>query len=348
MPPQDQRRIAQWLFICSGLVVAMLALGGLTRLTGSGLSMVEWKPITGIIPPMNLADWQDLFSKYQQSPEFRHINHGMDLNGFKEIFWLEFLHRLLGRLIGFVFFMPFIYFLVTKKIDRPLAIKLGGMFVLGGLQGVMGWLMVKSGLVANPHVSAYRLTAHLALAFLVYALMMWTAFGLYFGQQIPSPRVQLPKGLQHGSWGVLSLVSITAMSGGFVAGAKAGFSYNTFPLMGGQWFPEAYWDLQPAWLNIFENIPAIQWNHRLLATITFGSILAFWFWSRKQNLPRLVGMSTHFLLLAAILQIALGISTLLLRIPIALASLHQVGAILVFTLILFIHFHLQLGSKPSI
>ena len=209
----DQRQIAYWLLTCCVLVFAMVIVGGITRLTGSGLSMVEWKPVYGILPPLNDEDWQLLFEKYQQTPEYQHVNIGMDVEGFKSIFWLEYLHRILGRIIGLVFFLPLLYFWLRKKIPMGLKPKLIAMFVLGGLQGLLGWYMVKSGLVDRPSVSQYRLTAHLLLAVLVYAYMLWVALGLLGVGQL---RTVSNRGLFGLAIIALLLITITLMSGGFV------------------------------------------------------------------------------------------------------------------------------------
>ncbi|MBF0439889.1 MAG: COX15/CtaA family protein [Magnetococcales bacterium] len=346
MSRQDQRYVGLWLFICCALVYAMLALGGITRLTGSGLSIVEWQPLIGILPPMDQAAWETLFAKYQLSPEFRHINSDMNLEGFKQIFWLEYLHRLLGRLVGVVFFLPFVFFLLLRKLDKPLAIRLGFYFLLGGLQGLMGWLMVKSGLVNDPHVSPYRLTMHLGLAFLLYGLMLWTALDLFIGDE-GRPTGQPPDGLRLLSLVVIVLVSVTVLSGGFVAGSKAGYSFSTFPLMDGQWFPDAYWELEPAWLNFFENVAAIQWDHRFMATLTFFSVVVYWLAARRVEPPTRVRLALHLLLLAVMVQVSLGIATLLLQMPINLAWAHQVWAMVVFTVAMFIHYHLRTGMGRS-
>ncbi|MEO5331351.1 MAG: COX15/CtaA family protein [Magnetococcus sp. YQC-5] len=346
MTRRDQKHIGIWLLICCSLVYAMLALGGITRLTGSGLSMVEWQPLTGFLPPMDQSSWQELFAKYQRSPEFRHINHDMDLTGFKGIFWLEYFHRLLGRITGLVFLLPMIYFLWRRKIDRPMARQLGGFFILGGLQGVMGWLMVKSGLSADPHVSPYRLTAHLGLAFLVYGLMLWQAMDLLIGAE-GRPTGRPPEVLRLLSKGVIILLSVTVLSGGFVAGSKAGYGYNTFPLMDGQWFPDYYWDMQPAWRNFFENVVAIQWNHRLMATITFVTILAYWGLARRLAPPPVVLRGVHWLLLAVVIQVSLGIATLLLFVPIHLAWAHQVWSMALFSIALLIHYHMETGTAEA-
>ncbi|MBF0180286.1 MAG: COX15/CtaA family protein [Magnetococcales bacterium] len=342
MNRRDQRWVGFWLFVCAALVYAMLALGGITRLTGSGLSMVEWQPGT-FFPPSTQAAWEETFAKYQESPEFRHINPHMNLEGFKGIFWLEFYHRLTGRMIGFVFFLPFAWFLWRRMIDRDLARRLFGIFVLGGMQGVMGWLMVASGLIDNPHVSAYRLTAHLGLAFLIYGLLLWSAMDQFIGEE-GRPTGQAPAAMPIVSLGVIGMICVTVVSGGFVAGAKAGYGYNTFPLMAGQWLPDAYWDLEPGWKNLFENNAAIQWNHRLMATLTLLSVWGYWSWGRRQEPPSKIRVGLDLLFLAAVVQVSLGIATLLMLVPIPLAWTHQVWSMMVFTIALFVHFHLRTGS----
>lgn len=346
MTRRDQRHIGLWLFICCGFVYAMLALGGITRLTGSGLSIVEWQPIVGFLPPMNLTDWQELFAKYQLSPEFRHINHDMDLEGFKGIFWLEFWHRVLGRAIGLVFFIPYVLFLWMGKMDRPMALKLGAIFLLGGLQGLMGWLMVHSGLILDPHVSAYRLTAHLGLAFLLYGLMLWMALHLFIGEE-GRPTGRAPEFLHPISLGLLFLLSITILSGGFMAGAKAGYGYNTFPLMAGQWFPDAYWEMELGWRNFFENVATIQWNHRILAILTVALIVTYWNLGRQTDPPPQIRIGLNWLLFAIFVQATLGIATLLLLMPINLALAHQVWSMAVFTVALVTHYHLETGTSKA-
>ena len=266
IPDNHARQIAGWLLLVCFLVFVMVIIGGVTRLTGSGLSMVEWKPLTGFLPPLNEADWQRLFDQYRQYPEFEHYNHGMDLAGFKGIFWLEFIHRVFGRLIGIAFLLPFLYFALRRMLPAVLIPRLVTMFVLGGLQGLLGWYMVKSGLVDDPHVSQYRLTAHLMLATLIYGLLLWTALDLLRSRQ---RELQPPlKGLGIAIV-LLLLVVVTMTSGGFVAGLKAGLVYNTFPLMGDTLIAPGVYASQPWYLAALEDAVTVRFNHRLLAITTF-------------------------------------------------------------------------------
>jgi len=257
----DNRRIALWLLACCALVFIMVVLGGVTRLTRSGLSIVEWDPIMGAIPPLSAPQWEATFDKYKQTPEYQKVNTGMSLSEFKSIFWVEYAHRLFGRSIGLAFLLPFLYFLLKGSIKRPLVPKLVIMFVLGGLQGALGWYMVRSGLVDEPRVSAYRLTAHLALAVVIYSYIFWTALGLLF----PAEAKAGARGLRRFGIAATGLIFAMILSGGFVAGNKAGFAFNTFPLMNGRFAPEGLYALQPWWTNLFENIATVQFNHRLIA-----------------------------------------------------------------------------------
>ena len=268
----SNRLVAYWLLICCGLVFAMVILGGVTRLTGSGLSIVDWRPIMGTLPPLGEDQWQATFDLYQQSPEFQKVNSHMNVQDFKGIFWLEYLHRLLGRTIGIVFLVPFLVFIWKGHIQKRELPKYSLMLVLGGLQGLLGWYMVKSGLVDNPHVSQYRLTAHLMAAFLIYAYMFWVALGLLYERREDKAHPWYRKTLA-----LTALVTITVISGGFVAGLKAGLLYNTFPLMGGQWLPHGMFAIEPAWRNFFDNMVTVQFDHRVLAIGTLLLVLAYWF-----------------------------------------------------------------------
>jgi len=335
MPTRDEKSIAIWLLICCATIFGMVILGGVTRLTGSGLSMVQWAPIMGVLPPLNEIEWQETFALYQQFPEYQKKNIHMDLDGFKSIFWFEYAHRILGRLIGLLFFIPMVYFIVTKKVSRSLLPKLIAMFILGGLQGLMGWYMVKSGLVDNPHVSQYRLTAHLGLAFIVYAYLFWVASSLLLPESDDTASSDRGN-IRLFSWLLLALVFTVAMSGGFVAGLKAGFAYNTFPLMAGQWIPENILILEPAWINIFENVATVQFQHRLLATSLFFIIPIFWYLATSRISSKRIRTGLHLLLAMMIIQVVLGISTLILIVPTPLAAAHQAGALVLFTIMLFV------------
>ena len=331
---RHDRLIAVWLLVCCAMIFSMVVLGGVTRLTGSGLSMVQWDPIFGIVPPLNQQEWEATFDLYKASPEFKKINFGMDLQGFKRIYWFEFAHRVLGRAIGTVFLLPFLYFLMRGYVRKPLVPKLAALFVLGGLQGLLGWYMVKSGLVDNPHVSQYRLTAHLGLAILIYAWMLHLAMQLWFGNKDKGLVSPLYK---RATIGLMALVFVTILSGGFVAGLKAGHAYNTFPLMDGHWIPQVMFMQEPLWRNFFENIATVQFDHRLLAMLVFVSVMLLWLLSLRQSFPRHVRIGLHLLVAAVLLQVALGISTLLLHVPVALAATHQAGALLLLTVVLFIN-----------
>ncbi len=334
--PEINQRIAQWLLICCALVFAMVVLGGVTRLTGSGLSMVDWRPVTGILPPMTDEAWQSTFEMYQASPEFQKINSQMDVNDFKGIFWLEYLHRLLGRTIGIVFLVPFLFFLWQGRIRRDEWLKYGAMFVLGGMQGVLGWYMVKSGLVDNPHVSQYRLTAHLIAAFIIYAYMFWVAMSLLYPSSGDKPHPWYGKAAA-----LTALITLTVISGGFVAGLKAGKIYNTFPMMGNYWVPPDLMALEPWWRNLFDNLATVQFDHRVLAITTFVLIVVFCWRIPKENLPDRARLGINALLYTGIIQVILGITTLLLVVPISLATYHQGVAMLLFTVALFLSHELK-------
>jgi len=327
----QNRAVAIWLLICCGLVFVMVVLGGVTRLTGSGLSMVDWRPLMGWLPPLSDAGWQRVFELYQQSPEFLKVNSHMDVDAFKGIFWLEFLHRLLGRTIGIVFLLPFVFFFVRGYIKATEWPKYLLMFILGGMQGVLGWYMVKSGLVDMPHVSQYRLTAHLVAAFIIYAYMFWVAMSLLFPTDSNNKHPWYGKTLA-----LTTLTAVTIISGGFVAGLKAGKIYNTFPMMGDYWVPPGTMALEPFWRNFFDNMTTVQLDHRVLAITTLFVVIAFWFKARDAGMPARSRPAINALLHTVVLQVALGITTLLLSVPVILGATHQAVAMLLFTVSLYI------------
>jgi cytochrome c oxidase assembly protein subunit 15 len=319
--------VAAWLFLCCGLIFLMVVVGGITRLTLSGLSITEWKPVIGIVPPLSVADWTAEFARYQQIPEYRAIHFAMSLDEFKSIYYWEYLHRLLGRLIGVAFAVPFIWFLVRRRLPRNLAPPLAGILLLGFLQGALGWYMVESGLADRVEVSQYRLVAHLALALAIYAAILWTALGIVRGFAVPDAG----PGWRRAAEALLAMIALTILAGGFVAGTRAGLTYNTFPLIDGRLVPAGYTQLQPLWMNWFENIAAVQFDHRALAVATASAVFLLWAAGLRASLPIPARNALHTLLAIAVLQVALGISTLLLAVPTPLAAAHQAGAVLLLT-----------------
>ena len=321
--------VETWLWFVAALVFAMVAVGGATRLTGSGLSITEWKPIMGAIPPLNEADWLVAFEKYKQIPQYKLVNEGMSLSDFKSIFWWEWGHRNLGRLIGLAFFVPFVVFWVRKRIDRAWVPRLVLLFVLGGLQGFVGWWMVASGLTERTDVSQYRLVSHLSLALVIYCGLVWTALEIG-GWRAGEMSTDAARRLFPWALGFLALVFGQIMLGGFVAGTDAGMSYNTWPLMDGRIVPEGYWGFDPWWLSPFEQIQAIQFNHRVGGYAVFAAAIAVWWWERKSGDARIAWLG-GVLLAVTIAQVLIGIATLIAVMPLWLAALHQFGAVLLLT-----------------
>jgi len=333
------RAIAAWLLVVAALVFAMVVLGGVTRLTESGLSIVDWQPLVGTVPPLSEADWIALFDRYKQFPEYQKVNVGMTLEGFQRIFWFEYAHRLLGRVIGVVFLVPFLYFLVRRRIAWAFVPRLALIFVLGGLQGALGWYMVKSGLVDRPDVSAYRLAAHLGLAILIYLALVWTALGLRARRPLAVPMERHQRRVFGGAVALLVVGFITMLAGAFVAGNDAGFAYNTFPDMEGRLVPEDLFIYEPLWRNFFESVPLVQLNHRLLAYLTvlgaLGLFIGSGAWRAGSTLSREARRVLMLVAALALAQFALGLATLLLVVPIPLAAAHQAGAMLLLTVLVW-------------
>jgi cytochrome c oxidase assembly protein subunit 15 len=306
----------------------MALLGAVTRLTESGLSITKWDLVTGIVPPLNEAEWKTAFAAYQQIPQYQILHRGMSLAEFKGIFFWEWIHRLWGRLIGIVFVLPFFWFLAHKQIDGKLGARLGLLVTLGAVQGFIGWFMVESGLVVRTSVSPYRLALHLGFALLIYALILWTA--LEFLRLRPLP---LSKNLRFHGWVALGFLSVTMLWGAFVAGLHAGEAYNSWPLMAGDVVPDAAFTLVPKWKNIFENLALVQFIHRWLGPVTLLVILS-WIYRCRQATKRQTSRWFVALGVVALAQVTLGILTLLTHVNIALATLHQAGAITLLTLLL--------------
>lgn len=309
-----------WLLAMCALVALMIIVGGATRLTDSGLSIVEWRPVTGAIPPLSEAGWAAEFEKYKTIPEYHQVNLGMSLSEFKTIYWWEWAHRFLGRVIGLAFLLPLIFFAATRRIGRPLGLKLSFIFVLGGLQGALGWWMVSSGLTDRVDVSQYRLAAHLGLALLLFAAILWIALDLM------RPGVQ---GARHrlAPFAIALLVGVYAQMilGAFVAGLRAGRVYNTWPLMEGRFIPEAYFSAAPKFLDLFESMAAAQFNHRVGAYALFTAALAMMLAARKT----LLASRARIVFAAVAMQGALGVWTVVAGTPLVLGLAHQAMAILV-------------------
>jgi cytochrome c oxidase assembly protein subunit 15 len=385
------RPIAIWLLCCCGMIFVMVVIGGVTRLTVSGLSITEWQPVTGILPPLSQAAWAAEFEKYRQIPQYRLVNYGMSLDEFKTIYWWEYVHRLWGRLIGFAYAVPLLYFLVRRQLPRGLLMPLAGILALGFAQGALGWYMVTSGLADRVLVSQYRLVAHLALALLIYAATLWLALDLLsnprYNAPSPHPNPPLPgldpgiaeegvhrratanppplggegvirdratatpsslagegrvgAGWRRASEAILALVALTILAGGFVAGLNAGLTYNTFPLMDGSFVPAGYAQLEPFIRNWFENVAAVQFDHRLLAMTTAAGVLALWLAGWRTALPPPARLALHALLAATLLQFALGVATLILVMPIPLAAAHQAGAVILLTAAIILRHRLR-------
>ncbi len=323
--------IVWWLMSGVLLILAMVVIGGITRLTGSGLSIVEWNVISGTLPPLNEQAWAIMFEKYKQFPEYQKLNFGMDLAGFKRIFWWEYLHRLLGRIIGLVFIVPFLYFLFRKQFPQWLFRRLLVVLLLGMAQGLMGWIMVKSGLSENPHVSHYRLAAHLMLALILVGVLFWTI------ADILKPKPSYTSGnLAILAKVVLSVIVVQIILGAFVAGLKAGFSYNTYPLMNGELFP-SHLAGELTLSNFLDNGATVQFIHRWFAVVVLIVILYFWYQSKTvadSSYRRL----TQWLVITVLVQVVLGIATLVLAVPVWLGVLHQVVAVVLFSVaVLLVH-----------
>lgn len=326
--------VRTWLYVVAALVFAMVGIGGATRLTGSGLSITEWQPIMGAIPPLSEAHWQDAFAKYREIPQYHHVNRGMSLEAFKAIYWWEWTHRFLGRLIGVVFLVPFVYFLATGQIARAWLPRLGGIFVLGGLQGAVGWYMVRSGLSERIDVSQYRLALHLGLAILILGALIWAALSL--GEE--RARATARRDGARSAMLIVLLVFAQVLLGALVAGLKAGLAYNTWPLMDGALVPAGLGAMQPWYLNVFENAMTVQFNHRMAAYVLLAAVLWHAWRMRRPDADGPNRTSATVLAAAVLAQAALGIWTLLAQVPLALGLAHQAGAAAVFAIAVW-HLH---------
>ena len=341
---ENESAVRQWLWAVAALVFVMVVVGGATRLTGSGLSITEWQPIIGAIPPLTDADWQTAFAKYKQIPQYQQVNKGMSLDAFKSIFWWEWGHRFLGRFIGLAFVVPYLYFLMRGAVRGRLAVQLFGLFVLGGLQGALGWFMVQSGLTNRIDVSQYRLAAHLTLASVLFAGLIWTALSISRAERLHPRLATTARGSVTLAKTILVLALVQIFLGALVAGLKAGLTYNTWPLMDGRLIPNGLGILKPLWLNAFENVTAVQFNHRLGAYVlaVLVSIQAFRVITTADD--EVVRRSGLALLLAVVAQIGFGIWTLLAVVPLSLGLVHQAGAMVVLAVAVW-HLRAQVGAR---
>ncbi|KAI9046271.1 cytochrome c oxidase assembly protein cox15 [Aspergillus affinis] len=366
-PDVSHKSVAYWLLGSAASVFGIVVFGGLTRLTESGLSITEWRPVTGSLPPMNADDWESEFAKYRDSPEFQLLNPHMTLSEFKSIYYMEWIHRLWGRFVGLSFVLPAVYFIARKKVSKPIALRLAGIAGLIGFQGFLGWWMVKSGLKddlfapgSHPRVSQYRLTAHLGAAFVCYVAMLWNGLAILRSHRLladPEAGTKLLDSLRDPKLkvfrrsvaGLALLVFTTVISGALVAGLDAGLIYNEFPFMGNglappksELFDQRYSRLEDKsdlwWRNMLENPSLVQLDHRILAMTTFTSIMALWAYSKtpamKRLLPPAARKGVHGVVGFAFMQVGLGISTLLYLVPTPLASAHQAGSLFLLTWVL--------------
>lgn len=326
-PPYSyDRALVWWLFGMAGLVAIMVVIGGITRLTGSGLSMVEWRPIIGILPPLTEAEWMRVFTLYKASPEFQQVNVDMELAGFKVIFFWEYVHRAWGRLLGLAFGLPLLYFWIEGRVPQGYGLPLLGLLALGGVQGIIGWWMVISGLVDNPAVSQYRLAIHLSMALLILLLLLWTALNLRFG------RSKWPSGRAAAT---LLLVALTIVAGALVAGMDAGLLYNEYPLMGDGLVPVEYGE--NGLFDPFDNPASAQFHHRWIAMLAVLAVAGLWVSGLRKGLGGIV----HIMAAVVVIQFLLGLTTLLLGVPVWAGALHQAGAVILLSIILIVAHRLR-------
>ncbi len=323
------RRLGRWLAVWAAMLFLLILIGGATRLTESGLSITEWNVVSGVVPPLSIAEWNAAFAKYRQIPQYQAIHAGITLEQFKGIFLWEYIHRLWARLVTVAFAVPLVWFLARGMVPRQVRSRLWLLLVLLGAQGALGWFMVSSGLSVRTEVSQYRLAAHLGAALLIYGATVWTA-AEFLAQSRIAPGPQL-RHVRHVSWWLTALAVLTAIAGAFVAGLRAGHAFNTFPLMAGRVVPLGYAALSPWPRNLFENVAAVQFDHRCLGLLTLVSILAFWWHSRSLGLPPAARRAIAGFAGVAVMQVGLGIATLLLVVPVSLGVAHQAGAVMLVT-----------------
>jgi cytochrome c oxidase assembly protein subunit 15 len=343
-PPAD-RGVALWLFAIAALIGLMVVVGGLTRLTGSGLSITEWQPVTGVVPPLGDAGWQAEFAKYRGTPQYELLNRGMGLAGFKAIYWWEWSHRLLGRILGFVFLLPFLYFAAKRRIDRAIAIRLAVIFLLGAAQGVLGWWMVQSGLTgARVAVSQYRLAAHLGLAIILFGYVFWTALEI-----LGPPRTGVANAARLRPWAVAlaALIYVQMLLGAFMAGLDAGLAFSSWPTYAGAWIPPGLYDLNPWWINHFENPALVHFQHRTVGYVVAVMVAWLYIAMRRAHADRPARLAGIHVVLVTLVQVALGVFTVVTQVALPLAALHQICALALFGCALWWVYALGLDTRPA-
>jgi heme a synthase len=348
IPESNRRPLRLWLWSIAAMTLAVLVVGGITRLTQSGLSIVDWQPFMGVIPPLGEAQWRETFELYRQYPEYQQLRRGMTLDEFKFIFFWEYLHRLVARAIGVVFLVPFAFFALRGYLNRPLAVRTLGLFALGGMQGVLGWIMVRSGLVDQPSVSHYRLAAHLGLAFVIFGVSVWLARDLRTPREYPAVSAAARRLMRNGLLVIGVLLAVQVVWGAFVAGLKAGLLYNTFPLMGGALFPPHLLGLEPVLRNFVENPVAVQWMHRVLGTILGLAAIGFSVMVLRTETDAASRRLNLLLLGLVLVQYLLGVLTLLYFVPVTLGVIHQAMAMILFGVwVWWLHHVLRLEARAD-
>ena len=343
-PVRTDRGVGLWLFAIAAMIGLMVLVGGLTRLTGSGLSITEWQPVTGALPPLSDAAWQAEFAKYQGTPQYELLNRGMGLAGFKSIYWWEWTHRLLGRLLGFVFLVPFLVFLKQRRIDRGIALRLGMIFLLGAAQGALGWWMVQSGLTgARVAVSQYRLAAHLGLAMILFGYVFWTALEIGGARRTRSTEAARFRPF---AVALVGLVFVQIILGALMAGLDAGLAFSTWPAYAGLWVPNGMFDLSPWWINHFENIVLVHFQHRTVGYVV-AAMVVWLYLTLRPNADRALKLAGIHAVVLTAAQVALGIVTVVSMVALPLAALHQLCALALFGLALWWAFTLNANAARS-
>lgn len=338
-----RKAVAVWLFVVAAMIIAMVVVGGLTRLTGSGLSITEWDPIIGAIPPLSDAAWMDAFAKYKLIPQYAHLNAGMSLEDFQGIYWWEWAHRFLGRSIGVVFFVPFVWFAWTGAIARKEWPRMIVLFVLGGLQGVVGWWMVMSGLEVRDSVSQYRLAIHLGVAVLLLVAILWTALE-YLREPADAPKRVNPP-LAKWGFALAGLIYVQMLLGALVAGLHAGLIYNNWPMMGWHWLPEGPFFNTPWWINFFENPGLVQFDHRMVAYAVLAVALPLAWRIRGLKPSKPAVDAAGFVFVLTLTQVLLGVVTLRTHVWVPSAALHQLTAALLLCSAVWLAFELRRSSS---